>query len=299
MAIAKGLLDLTKAGIDLGADAYRNLLRLIEAGYPDTTAMKIVTGELPMDNASRMARATEQNFTDKAYHVSNDAMREGPDGMEFTDKGILSFMPEEGSGSWFSGEQPYLSQSYATGGDVSPPASYPVLMDTRGMDRTSAMIPDRNDYKGLAQHWSGIHDPRVFNPDGREVMDSSNVPIYDNEVLTTDRLAQESYERGADGIVIDNVIDIGPRAGRINQSLTRMGIDPKEWMEEYGKSGGQVISMHDGSRARSLYGAAFDPDQVNTNNLLATNPAATTLAGLLSLLGISEADGLLSNNRYD
>ena len=299
MAIAKGLLDLGRAAIDLAPDAYRSLLRLIEAGFPDTTAMKIVTGELPMDNASRMARATEQNFTDKAYHVSNDAMREGPDGMEFTDKGILSFMPEEGSGSWFSGEQPYLSQSYATGGDVSPPASYPVLMDTRGMDRTSAMIPDRNDYKGLAQHWSGIHDPRVFNPDGREVMDSSNVPIYDNEVLTTDRLAQESYERGADGIVIDNVIDIGPRAGRINQSLTRMGIDPKEWMEEYGKSGGQVISMHDGSRARSLLSAAFDPDQVDTNNLLATNPVATSLAGLLSLLGISEADGLLSNNRYD
>ena len=92
MAIAKGLLDLTKAGIDLGADAYRNLLRLIEAGYPDTTAMKIVTGELPMDNASRMARATEQGKTDLAYHVSNDAMNEGPNGMEFTDKGILSFM---------------------------------------------------------------------------------------------------------------------------------------------------------------------------------------------------------------
>lgn len=299
MAIAKGLLNLGKAAIELGDDAYRNLLRLIEAGYPDTTAMKIVTGELPMDNASRMARATEQGKTDLAYHVSNDAMNEGPDGMEFTDKGILSFAPEGGRGSWFSGEQPYLSQSYAIGGDVSPPASYPVLMDTRGMERTSAMTPDWNDYKGSAQHWGGIRDPRVFRPDGREVMDSSNVPIYDNEILTTDRLSQESYERGADGIVIDNVIDIGPRAGRINQSLTRMGIDPKEWMQEYSKSGGQVISMHDGSRARSLYGAAFDPDQVNTNNLLATNPVATSLAGLLSLLGISKSDGLFSNNRYD
>jgi len=307
MAIAKGLLDLGRAAIDLAPDAYRSLLRLIEAGFPDTTAMKIVTGELPMDNASRMARATEQNFTDKAYHVSNDAMREGPDGMEFTDKGILSFMPEEGSGSWFSGEQPYLSQSYATGGDVSPPASYPVLMDTRGMERTSAMTPDWNDYKGSAQHWSQINDPRVVGPDGKEITESApfigyddiQVPIYDNQTMTTDGLARDAYERQADGIVIDNVIDIGPRAGRINQSLTRMGIDPKEWMEDYSKTGGQVIGMHDGSRARSLYGAAFDPDQVNTNNLLATNPAATTLAGLLSLLGISEADGLLSNNRYD
>ena len=303
MAIAKGLLNLGRAAIDLGDDAYRNLLRLIEAGYPDTTAMKIVTGELPMDNASRMARATEQGKTDLAYHVSNDAMNEGPDGMEFTDKGILSFAPEGGRGTWFSGEQPYLSQSYAIGGDVSPPASYPVLMDTRGMERTSAMSPNWRDYEGSAQHWSKINDPRVIGPDGLEITEADHlgnqVPIYDNETMTTDRLARASYDRGADGVVIDNVIDIGPRAGRITQSLTRMGIDPKEWMEEYSKSGGQVIGLHDGSRARSLYGAAFDPDQVNSDNLLATNPAATSLAGLLSLLGISEADGLLSNNRYD
>ena len=303
MALAKGLLDLTKAGIDLGADAYRNLLRLIEAGYPDTTAMKIVTGELPMDNASRMARATEQGKTDLAYHVSNDAMVGEGDDRVFTDQGIMSFMPEDGSGSWFSGEQPYLSQSYAIGGDVSPPASYPVLMDTRGMERTSAMSPNWRDYEGSAQHWSKINDPRVIGPDGLEITEADHlgnqVPIYDNETMTTDRLARASYDRGADGVVIDNVIDIGPRAGRITQSLTRMGIDPKEWMEEYSKSGGQVIGLHDGSRARSLYGAAFDPDQVNSDNLLATNPAATSLAGLLSLLGISEADGLLSNNRYD
>jgi len=78
-----------------------------------------------------------------------------------------------------------------------------------------------------------------------------------------------------------------------------MGIDPKEWMEEYSATGGPVVAVRDGSKVRSSMSAAFDPDQVNTNNLLATNPAATTLAGLLSLLGISEADGLLSNNRYD
>ena len=49
MAIAKGLLNLGRAAIDLGDDAYRELLRLIKEGYPETTAMKIVTGELPMD----------------------------------------------------------------------------------------------------------------------------------------------------------------------------------------------------------------------------------------------------------
>ena len=106
MAIAKGLLNLGRAAIDLGDDAYRNLLRLIEAGYPDTTAMKIVTGELPMDNASRMARATEQGFTDKAYHLGNDAVIQGNNLVTYTDTGIESFKPQGGLSSWFSKDTP-------------------------------------------------------------------------------------------------------------------------------------------------------------------------------------------------
>ena len=34
----------------------------IEAGYPEEVAKRIVSGELPMDEASRMARASEQGF---------------------------------------------------------------------------------------------------------------------------------------------------------------------------------------------------------------------------------------------
>ena len=34
--------------------------RLVEAGYPESTARKIISGELPMDEASRVARAREQ-----------------------------------------------------------------------------------------------------------------------------------------------------------------------------------------------------------------------------------------------
>jgi len=36
--------------------------RLTKAGYPEGTAKKIASGELPMDEASRMARAREQGF---------------------------------------------------------------------------------------------------------------------------------------------------------------------------------------------------------------------------------------------
>ena len=43
---------------------------LIKAGFPDSTAVKIASGELPMDTASRMARASEQGFNpdDVFYH---------------------------------------------------------------------------------------------------------------------------------------------------------------------------------------------------------------------------------------
>jgi len=300
-----GLLgDVAEGAVDLGADAYRNLLRLIEAGYPDTTALKIVTGELPMDNASRMARATEQGFTDKAYHSGKNAMGQIYDGSyEQTGRGI-SFKPQGGLSSWFSKDTPYISQSYNKGlADGAMPASYPVLINTSGMEKTSAMLPSLRSYPSKAQHWSQISSPKVFDSDAEEILELSNTgvefPIYEGRNMTTNMLAMGTGLRGADGLVIDNVIDIGPRAPKINQSLRSMGIDPKEWMGEYAAKGGPVVAVRDGSKVRSSLGAAFDPDQVNTNNLLATNPAATSLAGLLSLLGISEADGLLSNNRYD
>ena len=302
MAIAKGLLNLGKAAIELGDEAYMNLLRLIEAGYPDTTALKIVTGELPMDNASRMVRATEQGKTDLAYHVSNHPMvKDGSGGYELTDKGLMSFDPERGKSLWLATD-PYTPQSYAKRGTDSDSASYPLLVDTRGMETASALLPAWRDRPDMAQHWSTIHDPVVIGPDGKEITEmygSKQVPIYDNQTMDTDELAWHSQLRGADGVVINDVIDVGPNALTINESLRNVGIDPKAWMENRSREGGTSIAVNDSSKVRSLLSAAFDPDQVNSDNILATNPAATSLAGLLSLLGISEADGLLSNNRYD
>jgi len=290
-----GLLgDIAEGAADLGDDAYKELLRLIKEGYPDTTAMKIVTGELPMDNASRMTRATEQGKTQRAYHVATDHLRDNLP----TDQGLISFTPNMPHSSWFS-ESPYLSQSYGSRWSDLNSASYPVLMDTRGMETTSALLPSLRDYPSKPQHWSGIREPRVFRSDGREVVDEYNIPIYENQTMNTDSLALGSNYRAADGVVIDDVVDVGPNALFINESLRNVGIDPAEWMKAQGDTGGKVIAVNDGSKVRSLLSAAFDPDQVDTNNLLATNPAATTLAGLLTLLGISEADGLLSNNRYD
>ena len=49
------------------AKAAGSLWDWIEAGYPEEVAKRIVSGELPMDEASRMARASEQGYGDVLY----------------------------------------------------------------------------------------------------------------------------------------------------------------------------------------------------------------------------------------
>jgi len=47
--------------------------RLVQAGYPESTARKIATGELPMDRESRMIRAEDQGFDiDTRYFHGTD-----------------------------------------------------------------------------------------------------------------------------------------------------------------------------------------------------------------------------------
>jgi hypothetical protein len=61
-----GKLKATAKAAEKAVDKVAELVRL---GYPESTAKKIVSGELPMDQASRMARAREQGFdVDQTYY---------------------------------------------------------------------------------------------------------------------------------------------------------------------------------------------------------------------------------------
>ena len=75
---------------------------LVRAGYPEETARKIASGELPMDTASRMARAADQGFNAKHYHG--------------TRADILEFHPStegmQGPGI-YSSSNPAVASSYA------------------------------------------------------------------------------------------------------------------------------------------------------------------------------------------
>lgn len=75
---------------------------LVRAGYPEETARKIASGELPMDTASRMARAADQGFNAKHYHG--------------TRADILEFQPStegmQGPGI-YSSSNPAVASGYA------------------------------------------------------------------------------------------------------------------------------------------------------------------------------------------
>jgi hypothetical protein len=76
---------LVSAGILTAAQAEAGVLpsvkKLVEAGYPESTAQKIVSGELPMDFESRMIRAEDQGFDIDTRYFHG------------TDKDILAFDP--------------------------------------------------------------------------------------------------------------------------------------------------------------------------------------------------------------
>ena len=88
----------------------------VKAGFPEGTARKIATGELPMDYESRMQRAKDQGFVTSGLHGTNE------DFMEFdkskigaTDTGTI------GEGFYFA-DRPSMANRYARGegGNVIP-----------------------------------------------------------------------------------------------------------------------------------------------------------------------------------
>ena len=88
--------------------AVKLLDRILDAGYPEGTAKKIASGQLSMDEASRISRASEQatNTNRELYHWTN---------REFSE-----FQPSSGGkfgqGVYLS-PRPYYGEKYVRGGD--------------------------------------------------------------------------------------------------------------------------------------------------------------------------------------
>lgn len=259
------------------------LKRLLQAGYPESTAKKIASGELPMDFTSRMNRARELGYTTEAFRVG---------GVGEDQLGRIEFDPtagfaqRSGGGTWFSQDAP-LTLSYAK----PEGASYRTLLDTRNFGQVDA---------GGA-NWNDIYNTDFIFPSGESIpldeinrLLASNAPTKAKRIAvesrgainTTDKIGRAAKELGLSGVEVAQVRDIGPSGPFMMKNLrgTESG---RNFLDDYGLSGGTNYSVQDPSKIRSYYGAAFDPDQVGNPNILAS-AAPIAAGGILGALGLPE-----------
>lgn len=241
--------------------------RLVRAGYPESTAKKIATGELPMDFTSRMNRAREQGFRTEAYHTGD------PNVLEFNPD--AGFGGRHGGGSWFS-QEPEVSASY-TGPES---AGYRVLLD----DRDFAQV----DAGGL--NWNDIpYDTDMRLPSGESyTLEELESMLGKNVIDNTDEVARVAKDMGASGVEIPQVRDIGGNYPVMNKVIKSMNpdLDKQDWISDYDMYGGTNYSVQDPSKIRSYYGAAFDPDNVGKPNIMG-GQAALGAGGVLAALGMA------------
>jgi hypothetical protein len=142
----------------------KNLQELIKAGYPESVAKRIASGELPMDQASRMARAVQQDYdpTDVQYHGSSSDIKE--------------FIPSKNgalSSGVYTTSSPELASEYA--GLESGSVVYPLLTRkgagnisrdeylARNRYATIADLPQLNSNLRNVENITGIDDVATSN----------------------------------------------------------------------------------------------------------------------------------------
>jgi hypothetical protein len=234
---------------------------LIRRGIPQSTAQKIVSGELPMDLGSRMARAKEQRKTQRLYHAGSPELAESleldPDAGRFG---------RAGSGTWMSPE-PILANTYMPGDISESGTMYQMVVD----DSRFPTVFGRG-------NWDDVEGV-LMGPDGEVILDDVSG--------STNDIARKVREMGYPGLIFNGITDVGPnyRAAKRSSEMVaeQYGMDPADLLREsIGDAADyEVYTVFDPSVAR-LPSAAFDPDQASSGNLMAGIGAGAVGAGLMA-----------------
>ena len=226
----------------------QEMFRLYEAG--ETGA------DMPMDEASRMARAREMGFANEAYHgASSD--------FQFIDPEMAT-EKSYGTGIWFA-DNPDIAQTYA-GNIYDSGQSYPVLINTQNF----ASSDWRGRPWGDAREETRISFPEQYNRPSQRISD-----IYEDWAswASTDNAARAANQGELSGLRVRNVVDVGPYI--FNRP------DLQKRLPETGES----IAVFDPTAVRSRF-ARFDPRLSNLRNLNAAN--VDPLTGLLAIMQAQE-----------
>ena len=216
--------------------------------------------DLPMDEASRMARAQEMGFDRIVFHGSKDDFQS-----------LDPEMAEDrtyGTGNWVT-DDPDIAATY-TGDIRSNPQTYPMRLNTSDFGSM--------DFRG--KNWSSgpefgyMRYPRAYGKFSDKVSD-----IYEDwkSWASSDNAARAASDAGLSGVELKNIVDVGPNI------FSRA--DRQKRLPETATS----FAVLDPSAARSQF-ARFDPRLSHLSNLTAAN---------MSPLGGLVAQGMVSQEELE
>ena len=260
--------------------------QLVEQGFPQTTAKKIATGELPMDLESRMQRARDLGYdVDKLFYHGTPEAQAIAD-MGFDPSRLGQGNDQMGAGFYFT-DNPYQASGYAQMGnagvfpsllrtnkskevDIDSPAGFSLEVDSDTAFELIRRAPNIRDDDGPLSNFiepsgmDGYTDDDIRSV--AEMVAGSDADIIQGDFFTND--AGQFLKALTDVTGIDSVVT---RSARESDPTIRTVFDPS-----------QIRSPN----------AAFDPDMASSGNLLASRPEAGAL-GLLSAGDFGEARAVL------
>jgi len=276
-----GILELLQ-GVSKGAVKQDDAAKKIaEIGYPESVAKRIASGELPMDEASRMARAKGQGFnTDNRLLHGTDA------DIKAFDKEMRGSSTDARSANmatWFT-DDPLTAGSYA---------------NYAAMDSKVKKILDEADKAGNAGDWDK-YDSLLRQAEELEnsFMDTANrrrgqniIPVYTKDDLAQVDMGGRSFDDYGTSDEIANRI-------AIEKSRGRAGVQFNELDDAAGLAYQPAthVAVPDNANIRSV-NAAFDPEYKGSNILGFQGGKPDVSGGLMS--AISSGAGYMPSDDTD
>lgn len=252
------------------------IAQLVARGFPESTARKIATGELPMDFESRMNRAREMGYdVDKLFYHGTPVAQAIAD-MGFDPKLLGQGNDQLGAGFYFT-DNPYQASGYAQGAnagvipsllrvrnsqevDIDAPAGFGIELDQRTTEDILKSVPNIRDEDGPLSDFieqtdiSGYTDDDIASVASMYVGRDADILLGDMFKYDADAFLKALTEAtGIDSIVT--------RSSRESDPTVRTVFDPS-----------QIRSPN----------AAFDPEMRESGNILASPAPVGAVGGLLA-----------------
>jgi hypothetical protein len=227
----------------------------VKAGFPEGTARKIATGELPMDYESRMQRAREQGFdVDNTYYHGTDANISAFDPSK---RGESTGANSAKMATWLT-DDPVTANSYANYAAMD--SKVKALVDSADKAADSG---DWDLYESMIQQAEDLESS--FSDIRNRNLGQNIIPVFTQSNLPQVEMNNKSFDDEG----VSDQISKYLYANKINKNS---GVRFNNLDDAVGLSfqPSNHAAVLDDTKIRSI-NAAFDPDNKNSGNLLGLN----------------------------